>query len=133
MSDFHLSAARGNATTEQFFDIQPVHSDCDGNDIDDRIDGTHFVEMDLIDGRSMHLGLGFGHRVEDSQREITLIVVQSFRLVDDLPDVTQMTMGVLFGMFHAKMFGAKSASVHFFQVQFDTRQIQRFDAGPNDL
>ena len=48
-------------------EAEQVKSDNGANDIDNGIEGTHFVEVDLIDRCAVNFGLGCSQSSEDSQ------------------------------------------------------------------
>ena len=96
MSDLDLSPSRRYAAANQFLDVEPINSDGNGDDIDDGIDGSDLVKVNFFDCRSVNFRFRFGHGVKDSKREISLVVIQPFGLVDDLTNIAQVAMGVLF-------------------------------------
>jgi hypothetical protein len=65
MSDSDLTGAGGDWAGGGSLNIELCPSDRSSEDIDDRVDGTDFVEMDLIDADAMYFGFGFGESLED--------------------------------------------------------------------
>ena len=127
MGDFDASATCRNSTAIQFLDIQQIKSNGRSDDIHNRINRSDFMKMNLIDGRTMNLGFGLRHRVKDPQSQIALIIVQSFGSVNNLSNVTQMSMCMLLGVLNTEMFCTKTSAIHLSQMQRHSRQIQRCD------
>lgn len=65
MSNSDLSGAGWHWASGGLLNIELCPSDRSAEDIDDGVDGSDFVEMDLIDAYAVYLGFGFGESLED--------------------------------------------------------------------
>ena len=45
-------------------DLQVVNARAGGDDVDDGVDGSNFVEVDVVDGNIVDFGLGFAEQLE---------------------------------------------------------------------
>ena len=75
----------------------------------------------------MYGRFGFCDGGEDPQREIALVIGQDFGSVDDLLDIGQVAVSVLFRVFDTEMLCAEAASQNFFHMQRNTGQLERVD------
>jgi hypothetical protein len=110
--DANLAAAGGNVAAVNLVDAQQVEAHCHTDDVDDRIDRSHFVKMDLVDGRAMNFGLGLRHGKKDLPGDRLLAVGDRVGSIEDLFDVRQVAVRVLFGMFDLHVRRSKSAFDH---------------------
>ena len=66
----------GTGEAHNAIDPQQIPADGGADDVGDRVGGADLMEMDLIDRRAMHAGLGAGQGVEDSPGGVPLPHVQ---------------------------------------------------------
>jgi hypothetical protein len=129
MSDSHLAAARRNGAGNDFVGPQKIKPNRRGDDVNDRIDRSDFVEVNLVDRRAMHFGFGGRNGFEDSPGEILLPGRKRVGELNDCIDIGQMPMRVLFGMFDREVNRPKTAAHHRLRYEFDSRQAQGIDGG----
>ena len=88
--------ARRDRAGLEAIDAQQVQADGRADDVDDRIDRTDFVEVDLRQVDAVDLRLGLAQLEEDSLGQVLLPGGQA-ALVDDRLDVVPVAMDVLVG------------------------------------
>ncbi len=128
VGDLGPSVPRWDRAANDFVHTEQREADRGGRDIDDGVDRADFVKVNLLGSRAMHGRFGFGHGGEDAKCEIALVIGQHFRAVDDLLDISQVAVSVLFRVFDAEMLRAEAASQNFFHVERDTGQLERVDS-----
>ena len=85
--------ADGQRGTENFLDFEGIEADAGGDDIDDRIDGADFVEVNLVDGFVVDGGLDPAEVVEDGDG-VVFGGGGNGTAVDQATDIRQGPMGV---------------------------------------
>ena len=128
VSDLDASASRRHRTRNDFIDAEQVKSDRRSNDVHDRVDRADFVEMNLVERRAMHAGFGLGDVLEDFQSELLLRLGQFFGSLDQLDDVGEVPVSVLFWVFDFDLQRSEAPFDDRLDVQFDVRQAERINA-----
>ena len=126
--DFHSAMTGRDRAANDFIDAEQREADRGGGDIDDGVNRADLVKVNLFDRRTVDGRFGFGDGGEDAERQIALIVSQDFRTVDDLLNVGQMAVRVLFRMLHTQMLRAKAAAHHVLKMQRDAGEAERVDS-----
>ena len=125
--DSNLSTPRGDRTTDHLIDPEEVEADCCGDDIDDRIDRSDFVKVNLLDCCAVHCRLGLGDFPKNRACQLTLSRGQLATVKNRL-DIGQVPMGMLFRMLNLEMPGSKRAPHDLVKLQSHTRKPQSCDS-----
>lgn len=64
------SGAFDQAGGGDFLDAQKFDADAECNDVDDRVDGSDFVECDVVGWHTVDFAFGFGDAREDCDRAL---------------------------------------------------------------
>ena len=111
MGDLDEPRSGGNRRALDPFDAEQVPGDGRPDDIGDRIDRAHFVEMDLLHRCPVDLCLGGPQAAKDRQGRLALPRRQHAPL-DHRLDVVQMPMSMLWLVLDAELQRADPARVH---------------------
>lgn len=68
MRTMHRPGTIVQAGNKNLLHAQCLDAGAGANDVGDRVQAAHFVELYVIDGLAMNLGLGLGDPMEDGQR-----------------------------------------------------------------
>ena len=68
MFALHRAAAHGKLRAHHLIDLQALERQAGAEDVDDRINRSNFVEVDLVGRFTVHLTLGVGQPAEDPPR-----------------------------------------------------------------
>jgi hypothetical protein len=90
----------------------------DADDVENGIGGAHLVEMDLLHSGAVHTCFRFGDTRERLLRVLLRAVVH-VRAIDDLDDVTQMTMRFLGRIVEANVRCCNAAALDAFDLYRD--------------
>lgn len=82
------SAPRVEGRCADLFDVQVIEGPDGPYDIEDAVDGAHFMEMDVADGHAVYFGFGFGQCLEYGQA-LLFDVFRKRRGFDDSRDFCQ--------------------------------------------
>jgi hypothetical protein len=58
MGHFSVATTYVQRRARKFVDAESVKPDASSNDVDDRVDGAHFMEMDLFERDVVNAGFG---------------------------------------------------------------------------
>ena len=72
MCDANRATARGSRAGKQPLNLQIRNRNSDATDVDDRIDGTDFMKVNLFDGLSVNFGLGCAKATKHAERHVAL-------------------------------------------------------------
>ena len=82
----HRAGAERDGRADHLVDAQQLQGDGRPDDVHDAVDGADLVEVDLLDGAAVDLGLGLGQSVEDGPRPVGGPLGQA-GVVDQVQDV----------------------------------------------
>ena len=88
MINFNLTITGGNRTGNDLFHSQQIKADGNADNVYDGIDGTHFMEVNFVDGGTMDFGFRSSNRRKQRQRQFILPGCQTIGLFENLDDVT---------------------------------------------
>ena len=111
---------------------QQVPGDGRADDVGNRIDRTHLVEVHLLHARAMHAGLRFRQTREDLLGQLAL-PWRKLPAVDHPGDVAQMPMGMLGRVFDDHLRGPEAMLVDLLHDQLAIGQTQGADARADPL
>lgn len=84
--------------------------------------------MNLVDCRAMHAGLCLGNVLEDFESKLLLRLSQLFGTVDQLGDVGEVPVSVLFGVLDFDLQCSEAPFDDRLDMQFDVWQAERINA-----
>jgi hypothetical protein len=94
MLALHNAAAGGDRRAAHLFNPQPIQGQTGPHDVHNRIDGPDLVEVDLLNGRAVRLGLRLRQPGEHGHRPLTHGLGQT-AVFDDLANVLQVPVRLL--------------------------------------
>ena len=107
MGDPDKTGPGRNGRSRRAMDSMLVPSDGATDDIDNRIDRSYLVEMDLVDRYAMDSRLGFGKTLENSVGDTSCRRTDS-RPGDALEDLLQIAMRRILGSTNLKFLGPET-------------------------
>lgn len=133
VSDLDAATPRWNRTRDDFINAEQIKSDRRADDVYDRVNRSDFVEMNLVDCRAMHAGLCLGNVLEDFESKLLLRLSQLFGTVDQLGDVGEVPVSVLFGVLDFDLQCSEAPFDDRLDMQFDVWQAERINAANDRL
>lgn len=128
VSDLDPASASRDGAGDDFINAEQIEPNRRADDVHDRVDRADFVKMNLVERRSMHASLCLGDVLEDFERELLLRLGQFLGSLDQLGDVSEMPVGVLFWVFDFDLQRSEAPFNDSLDVQFDVRQAERINA-----
>ena len=128
MVDFDETAAGRNRITDHSINTQQIKRNGHTHDINNRIDRTDFMEMNLFDRGTMNASFRFSNRQEHLQSELSLARRQRGCLFHNAANIRVMAMSMLFRMIDENMQRSKAAFDDGLDTNNHIRKIQRSDS-----
>jgi len=103
-----------------------VHIEPNGRaaNIYDRVERADLVKVDLFHRLVMHAAFGFRQSRKDQSRAVLNALAQ-LRFINDLEDVTKMSMRVLVGRLHLGIGRTDAGAVNFLEIDFPTGEAEQ--------
>ena len=126
--DLYEAATGRNCIADHPVNTQQIKRNGHTHDINNRINRTDFMEMNLFDRGTMNASFRFSNRQEHLQSELSLARRQRGCLLHNPPNVRVMAVSMLFRMIDQHMQRSKAALDHGLNTNNHIRKIQRSDS-----